>query len=305
MTTVKIILAVKLLFLFTFAVAQNKVTDTSATIVGYWQKGDKAKLSFTQTKERYKNGQLGSRGSSTCMIDFLVADATENSYTIHWKYGNIKLSETSPNPQVDKLSKLTEGITLVYQTDEMGTFKELLNWKEVQKIVYDAVDSVGRQVNKGEMNAILSQLKNVYASKESIEQIVIRDVQLFHSLYGGDYVLKQKLVADTELPNFLGGEPFPAILTIEMTELKPRDKYCKVQILQTINKEKATKLISDFVEKLSAGKSKETVIPAIGISDFNEFEVELNKGWVLRAFYKRIAEAENIKNIETYEIKKL
>ncbi len=293
------------MFLFTFVAGQNKVTDTSATIVGYWQKGDYARLSLMQTKERYKNGKLNSSGSSNSLIDFLVTDATENSYTINWKYVSIDLGGPPSSPLIEKLLKVIQGVTVVYQTDEMGTFKELLNWKEIQKIVYDAVDSVGWQVNKDEMNAILSQLKNVYASKESIEQIVIRDVQLFHSLYGGDYVLKQKLVADTELPNFLGGEPFPAILTIEMTELKPRENFCKVQILQSINKEKATKLISDFIEKLSAGKSKETVMPVIGISDFNEFEVELNKGWVMRAFYKRIVEAENTKNIETYEIRKL
>ncbi len=305
MTTLKTFLTAGLLFSATLTWGQNKVTDTTATVVSYWQKGDKARLSFTQTKEKYKNGQLNSNNSSASIIDISIVDATEKSYTINWKYSNIKVNDQQANPLVQKLAKLSEGLVVIYKTDEMGTFKELVNWKKLQNSVYDALDKIAKEFNSPQVDAALNQVKSVYSTKESIEQIVIRDVQLFHSLYGGEYKLKEKIVSETQLPNFLGGDPFPAIVTIEMTELKPKDNYCKIQILQSIDKAKATKVISDWVEKVSDGKSKETKMPTINIDDFSEFEVELITGWVTRAFHKRIVEADDTKNIETYELKKL
>jgi hypothetical protein len=305
MIILKIVFTTVFLFLVFLSFSQNKVTDTTATIVSYWKKGDKARFLFTQAKEKYKNSKLSASGGSSSIVDIYIVGADEKSYTINWKYSNIKLSNQQTDPFFSSLSKLTEGLVIRYQTNELGSFTELLNWKEIQKFVYDAMDSIANKFPSEKAALAFNKVKEVYSSKESIEQIIIRDVQLFHSMYGGEYKLREKIVAETELPNFIGGDPFPAVLSIEMTELRPKEQYCKIEMTQSIDKNKATKIISDWLEKVSEGKSKDTNISTININDFNEFEVELISGWLTRAFYKRIVESADGKNVETYELKKL
>jgi hypothetical protein len=256
---------------------------------------------------KYQKGQLVSSGGSTYDATVTILDSTEEGYTIEWKYSNIKLKNPSENPFVKSLVEMSKGVTAKYKTDELGAFAELLNWKEMQEFIFKAIDKIIQEFNNPQITAAINQVKNIYISKESIEQTAIKEIQLYHSPYGGEYQLNEVIKTETQLPNFLGGEPFPAILTIEMTKLKPEENYCKIQMLQSIDKERATKIIFDFVKKIAkeSGKPEPTErdLPLITINDVSEFEVELTSGWLTRAYYKREVQSNDIKQIDTYEIK--
>jgi hypothetical protein len=305
MRTFKTFLTAGLLLLLHPSWGQNVVTDTTATVVAYWQKGDKTQLSLTMTKEKYEDGLLKLKSSSTSIVDIFIADATEKSYTIHWKYSSVKINEAKENPFAIKLAKLSEGLTVIYKTNEMGTFDQLVNWKEIQNFIFASIDKIGKEFNTMESKKELDLIKNIYTTKESIEQAVLKDIQLYHNIYGGEYKLKEKLVAASVVPNFLGGDPLPSTLTVEMTDLKPKANYCKIQVHQDIDTAKITKVLNDWFKKVSDGKSGETRIPTVGVSDFFIFEVELISGWISRAYSKRTVIADNIKNIDIYELKRL
>ncbi len=289
--------------LSTQCIAQNVITDTTATVIAYWNKGDKAKYSLKMTKEKYDNGKKLSGGTSVSDIDITVADATDSTYTLHWKYSKINLpGYTNSDPLIEKLTKLVEGITFKYLTEQDGSFKELANYKEVQKAVNTSLDDFLKMYPQKE-RAMIEQVKTVFTSRESIEELIMKDVQLVHNLYGGEYKLHEKLNAETQLPNVLGGNPFPAVLTIEMTKLDKLNKTCTINLDQLLDTDKAAKELNAFFEK--TGSAAMEKLADLDISDKCAYDVDLVTGWMKKVVYTRTVVAEGKKNVEIHEITKL
>ena len=161
---------------------QNVVTDSTATVVSYWEKGDILKFSLLQKKEKYKDARLVSDGNSTSTIILTVIDATDKSYTLNWKCDQIRVNVAGARDTFSlRLIQIIEGINFRYKTSELGEFQELLNWEEVRDFVHQVIDKLGQQSNNTDINSALLETKKIFNSKESIEQIILRDVQLLHT----------------------------------------------------------------------------------------------------------------------------
>lgn len=281
--------------------AQNIVTDSSATVVGYWQKGDVANFTLTQVKEKYENKKLLMSGSSTSQVEIKVLYANKDSYILNWKYGDIKINGEQPQDEaVKEFASLTKGINFIYKVSELGEFQELVNWAEVQASVLKIIDKLIEKSSNPNLQPSLTQARKVFSSKESIEMLIMKDIQLFHSVYGGEYLLKQKLAGETELPNILGGNPFPATVEVELYELDQKKSTCKIRVLQVIDKQKAADEINAWLKK--NGQSKTNNPNPIDITDKTEYEIELERGWINRYIHTRTAEVNGMKNVEKQEL---
>ena len=284
--------------------AQNKVTDSTATVLGYWKKGENISLAFKVRKQKFKDNVSTNDNTSSYTVNITVVAESPESYTLEWKSTGIKVSGTDANnPVVGKYAALAEGLTMRYKTDANGTFQELLNWQEVQKFTYATVDRIFAGMNTPEIQKAIETTKKMFSTKESIEQVTAKEVQLYHSLYGGEYKLKEKITGETQLPNFLGGAPFDAIINIEMTSLDPQASTCDISVSQQLDKEKVTNALSEWIKKMSNGK--ETSIPEVNIADNSEYKVDLRTGWMKAVKYKREVISDNRKNIDSTEITQL
>lgn len=293
-----------LVFFITFSVycyGQNIITDSSATVVGYWQKGDVANFTLTQIKEKYENKKLMMSGSSTSQIEIKVLYANKDSYILNWKYGDIKVQgEEGQDEAVKEFASLTEGINFTYKVSELGEFQELVNWAEVQASVIKILDKLIEKSGNPSLQPVLRQARKVFSSKESIEMLIMKDIQLFHSVYGGEYLLKQKMVGETELPNILGGNPFPATVEVELYELDQKNNICKISVLQTIDKQKAADEINAWLKK--NGQSKTNNPSPVDITDKTDYEIELVRGWINRYAHIRTTQVNGMKNVEKQEL---
>lgn len=282
--------------------AQNVITDSSTTIIGYWDKGDVFNFNLSQKKESLKNNKIVSTERSGSKVRLTVAEAGTDFYILNWQYISIVPDETQAiDSFMLTLQKTTESIDFKYKTSELGEFIELINWEEVRNAGLKILDDLTEEEKKDKkFLSILAEIKKVFSTKESIEQLIARDVQLLHNVFGGEYILNKKIIAPAELPNFLGGNPFPAVLTLEMTKLNPVNKSCHINFNQVLNEEKVTEELNAWAEK--AGKPKDSKIPTIKISDDYNFEVDLKKGMIKKASSKRIVIIDDRSNIEEHEL---
>lgn len=284
--------------------AQNTVTDSTATVLGYWKKGDKISLAYKVRKQKFKDDKITNDNMTSYTVHISVAEESPESYILEWKCSGIKFSGTdAANPVLGKYASLAEGLVMRYKTDASGSFEELLNWEEVQKFAYASVDRIFAGMNAPEIKTAIENTKKMFSTKESIEQVTAREVQLYHSLYGGEYKLKDKVVGETQLPNFLDGAPFDAVIHIEMTALDQKANTCDISVSQQLDKEKVTKALSDWINKMSNGK--QTKLPDVDVTDNSEYKVELSTGWIKSVKYKREVKTDDRKNIDTTEISKL
>jgi hypothetical protein len=270
--------------------------------VGYWQKGDVANFTLTQSKEQFDNKQLLIRGSSVSQIEIKVLFANTNSYILNWKYRDIKVNGNESQDEEEKeFATLIKGINFIYKVSHYGEFQELVNWAEVQAAVIKIIDRLIAKAKNPNLQPALDQARTVFSTRENIERLIMKDIQLYHSIYGGEYPLNQKMAAETSLPNISGGNPFPATVELELYELDRKTNICKIRVVQTIDKKKAAGEIDAVLKKNGQLKGKNS----INITDEIKYEVELARGWVTRYVHNRSSEIGEKRNVETQELKRV
>ena len=291
---------------FNLSFGQNVVTDTSATLITYWSEGETQTLHISQSKSKFKKGTLISEEASSYTAQIKVLEETETSYTIQWTYKNISALK-SKDPFSKRIAKMTEGLKVIYKTDEVGIFSGIVNLTEIQQYMNTSLDVIiSEYENNPDLAPAMNQVRAIFSSKEAIEQLVIRDIQLYHSVYGSEYILNEEYSGETLLPNVLGGDPFPAIITVEMTKLIPYRNYAKFVMKQFVDPDKVMESIQNFTKEMaekSGGSAPDNQpLPKMDIYDYNEFEAQLETGWLSRAYYRRTVEADEAKIVESYEI---
>lgn len=284
--------------------AEDQGEEKTATVVSNWNEGDNKELTVKIGKQRSANGRMINE-DITYDVAINVTGESQDGYTIEWVYKNITYSGN--NPFVKRLYKTSEGLKIVYTTDRDGIFLELVNWEDVQAHLYGALDQLEKEFpeNQG-IKVLISQFKAIYSSRESIES-TLRDIQIYHSPYGGEYTLGEWTSTETSLPDYLGGYPFPAVFKTGMTELDLVKNRCKIVASQTIDASRAAGVIKNFLRtaaKQSGGQPplEGADMPVVSINDVFEYDVELDQGWVRKAYFKRENQTGPARGVNTYEI---
>lgn len=288
---------------FNSVFGQNVTTDSSATFVAYWKDGDEQLLKVSISKEKYKNGALINLDTISYPVKIRILESTDEGYLIEWKY-------TGFNPlAIIKSSALETPLTtvssIIYRTDNTGAFAELVNWKEIKSSIEQELAKLISRSPSAQVKAMMEQMRLLYSDREKIEAIAIREVQLYHSPFGAEYIVGRKLKGESQLPNVFGGEPFPSVLTAELIEINKLENRATLAGSQEIDRAKATQIIADFVRKLPSSDTKENNIPALEINDVSRFVIELNTGWLTEVYFQRIVHAADLKNVDTTEIELL
>lgn len=298
------------LFLFfvitlTPAAAQNSTTDTSVTCIAFW-KNKEAKVYHIKHSKEKTSAKRTTSGVANYEAHIKVTDSSAAGFTVEWMYKNFKTAGLTDNT-VNSLNTMMEGIIIRYKTDEAGNFTGLINWQQVRDHAMAAYEKAAAKAsqNSGFM-AALNQVKGIFQSKENIEALLIREVQLFHAPYGVEYS-KTATVTETELPNVTGGQPFPATVVLKLDELDTGRDFCTVSINQTVDKGKAGPIMAAMLKKLAGSEQVDeeeikSQIKDLEISDLNSYSYRLSSGWITRIVYKRIASVGPGKQVETYEI---
>jgi hypothetical protein len=284
--------------------AQNVYSDTSSTIVGYWKKGERKNLQIIHSKQQSKGNEKIKVATSTYDVELLVLDSTAKNYTLQWTYKNIEVKNS--DDLTKRMASLTDGLRVIYKTDDLGSFEEVVNLEEVQAFVNKSLDLISSKSNDSLTNSITSRMRLYFNKREAIESLVLKEIKLYHTLYGNEFSLNSKIVQEIVLPNITGGAPFPATIQAWLSKLQPQNDFCQVIMDQQIDKVKGKEVLVDVIKKLLGelgDKALGTDIPGqIEVSDHNEFDMILSTGWISRVILKRTVKVLLAENIEDYHI---
>jgi hypothetical protein len=285
--------------------SQNRLTAKTATCIAFWNNGENKVFQITHTKEKYFKGSPKSKAEVKYEVHLKITDSTSEGFVIEWTYKNFKSAEVEDS-LTGSMNEIMEGLTIKYKIDDVGAFSELLNWEEVRDYAFKSIDKIAKAKPNGiTFNNALKQTKNMFQSRENIEAVLIKEIQLLHTPYGVEYNLKGDII-ETELPNISGGKPFPAKITIKLNEINIKENYCKVSLIQIIDKGKAGAIIIDFIKKMTLADSQKNMmknkrIEQMEISDVNEFTYSISSGWIVKLLYQRTADILDTKQIEKYQ----
>lgn len=300
----KITLVLASLLLLLTAHAQNTATDSTAPCVAYWRKGEVKNLVIKKTSITMDAGKEKKASSSTHEATLTVLDSTEKSYTLEWKYKPNKKSEI---PELETFNNLLTQLKVIYSVTETGAYDSLINYEELKKYISEMLDELSKlSDNKKDMSATLTQYLPLLKSKEGIESIFLKDIQTYHAPYGIEYSTKEPQTYETELPNVLGGDPFPAVVTLTLNKVDIPNDLAVIDISQDVDKEKAVKLMKEFFVRLSKAQNKPLpegeILTSMEIQDHYQYDLVLSDGWIRRMFTKRIIKIRDMDKTETCEI---
>lgn len=304
-TAVKIILFFSLYFWHADVIAQNRITDTSATCIAYWKNGESKVYQIKHSKERFESGKPKSVSEGNYEAHLRVIDSSESGFTVEWIYKNFKTAGADQHA-LNSLMTIMDQLKIVFKTDDVGSFSELVNWEEVRDIAFSNYEKATLKLAQNkEFVAALSQIKSIFSSKENIQTALIQEVQIFQSPYGVEYS-SSGTVFETVLPNITGGSPFPATITLKLDILNTKEDFCSVSMNQSIDKGKAGPILADMLKRLSSTPVQEEEIKKeiadLEISDINEYDYSISSGWINSIKYIRTAKVGTLKQIETYLI---
>lgn len=222
-------------FVIVFFVTTNLYSQNDTNKVAFvsnWSVGDIYYFKITQINQHWTDNSLTNDQKQEYIAKFSVIDSTENSYTINWSYEkNIGEAYNIPENLRNKFSKynLTE---IKYKTSEVGTFIEILNWKEIGESMNNMFDDlieipdVKDEKKKKALETSLNRLRQIYSSKQGIEQLAFKEIQIFHMPLGIEFDINEPLFYDEELPNIFGGYPIKAKAKIYFEEVDFDENFC-------------------------------------------------------------------------------
>lgn len=284
---------------------QINMTDSTLSVIGYWDKNEKQTYSVLQEKYKIKSGDTTSREVIKYDVDVWIKDSTAKSYTIVWKYKSFETN--TDNKFTKKLMSLSNNLDVVIKTDEMGSFQEVVNWKEIRDYINDALESLRKEFKDvPKIKEITNQVGSMFTSKEAIESAAIKDILQVYSFNGAKYKLNEILTGKQKLPNLYGGEPFDADFEIELTTIDTANNSGVVRYVQTVDKKQATDATYEYLKRtakaINTPEPKREDIPELSIEDRTASNIHAPSGWVLYSINVREVTADNIFSVEKREI---
>lgn len=280
--------------------AQLNMDDSTAQVIGYWDKNEKQSYSITTDKLKIKEGDTLSREQLSYTVDITIVDSTADSYLIDWMYRDYKIN--TDNELMKKVFTLAQDLKVSIRTNELGVFQEVVNWREVRDYMLKATTLLKAEMKEiPNMDKIIGHMEGIYSTKEAIEAGAVNEMQQFYSFHGAKYVYGEEYESEMKLPNLYGGEPFDAHVTVWLDELNPDDNNFILRMHQVVNPEQLTNATFEYMSKLS-----ETMqIPLLTKEGMPEVSNNIwvasrihGSGWVVYSIETRETKAQGYTNVE-------
>jgi hypothetical protein len=288
------------LLIGTLTFGQINMSDSTAQAITYWEKGEKQNYTITTEKIKIKNADTTSRETTKYDVEITVLKADDKSYTVEWIYKNI--INDSENPTIKKLMNITKDLKVIYKTDELGSFVEVVNWKEIKEYMQKALSSLKKDFKDiPEMDKVLKQMEATFSTKEAIESTSIKDIQQFHTFYGLKYKLGEVLEGKLKVPNIYGKEPFDCDYTIYLDELNEEDNDFIMRATQEVDKEQLTNATFEYLttmaKNLNVSPPKREDLKDLANEILTASRIH-GSGWIVYSVQTTTVTSDNLTNIE-------
>jgi hypothetical protein len=151
------------------------------------------------------------------------------------------------------------------------------------------------------MDQLISQLEEIYKSKEAIESTAIDEVHQYYYFHGVKYKLWEDYHSQSKIHNRFGGEPFNADITFWLDEINYDDNNSIFRMTQVVDSVELTNATFDYLTMMAG--VLETPPPIK--EEFPPLTNEIRRasrihgsGWLIYSVETKEVKAENVTQIE-------
>ncbi len=262
-------------------------------ILPHWKKGESFDLAVTRAREKSVDGRSILSGKTHTRFSIDVLHADDKGYLVGWTAGETTFEiPASSESFLRQVVGLMKGMQIVLQLDHRGTIKGVQNWEALRGETLKAMDALLAKVPASPkesidhtlMSNLRAQWKTMFATKEQVEQLCTRDARIYFMALGRRYVLTEPYEYNDQLPNPLGGNPFPTRAKIIMKTFDRQSGQAELSWNQTTDSKQATRILESMMKDLAARRGKTSpdgeFTKVITLNDDAEIVVNANTGWV-------------------------
>lgn len=253
-----------------------------------WSAGDRQVLTLERQRQDTRRAGRTLVGRST--ITITVLRTTPTGYETRWTFGTFTL-EGAPAEEgqfLRELLNLVAGLQCDLAIDADGTITRLLNWKAV-KTAIDAASTrvVERLRQAGLPSQLLSSIKqfsDVFDTEEKVLEFGLREISLYHAVFGRTYSADAPARYEATLESPLGGEPIPTRGQITLGRLDTAAGRAYIDWTHTTDPEAASRVVAKATTELALrmGRSAPSPrdIPRIEVDESSRYVVDIRRGRV-------------------------
>lgn len=300
----KIIFTIFIISQVHFLLAQS---DSTISFVAYWNKGDSKDFRITKKQIQIRNDVETKNQSTVYDIRCTVIDSTNSSYTLEWAFNNTILNNIEIPQEYNETLEKYKVLKIIYTTDEFGTFQDIVNWMEIRDMMNELLDKIPEMVsdNSVDFKNALKPIKDLYASKEGIASLVLKEIQIFHYPMGLEFNSIDTLYYEESLPNMLGGAPIRGNGQVYFENIDREQNLCtfinKLELDSTDSKRVIVDLMNSIISntEYKSIKDKEQAIEemnaefsnmSMNIKDSHVYIYRYYPCWPININTKRISE---------------
>lgn len=296
----KQILLTLIALIFTISKVHSQINFANSTVgaVSYWNKGEKYNYELDINKFSIKDIDTTVTEHINFDVEISVLNSSKNSYTIQWLYKNVNSCSYSPSSFLYRMIINTmKGMKIIYKTDEIGNFVEVLNANEMKEYVL----KMAKPSSSIESSLLDMRIKNLYANKETIEAKSISYILLFHMFFGSEYKLKEKLKQTVKSPNNLDLD-----VTVCLEEINKKEKSYTVSSTQIEDRNQLAnatfQAMTDLSQKLKLSPPKREEFNNVS-NNITLISKIYETGWVINCSQTTITVGQKDKKVEKTLIK--
>ena len=245
-----------LLLLCTWLWGSAQSDTTFIPFVAYWALGDTLSFEVTKLDQRWEHDSLIKNDTSRYLARFEVVDSTESSYQIKWTYEqDLRGTFGLPEPLLDQLRAYGE-MEVLYTTTELGEFVGVDNWEEIGVAVRDLfvllTDYLGEEdgVLSERFKETMQTMALMFSTKEGVEQLLLKELQVFHFPFGYEYSVEDTMRYEEILPTVVGNNNIRADASLYFTSHDYEWSHCTFHQEMNLNPDDAKAFLLDFFRQL-------------------------------------------------------
>lgn len=262
-------------------------------ILPHWKKGDSFELAITRAREKSVDGRSTLSGKTHTRFTIDVLHADDKGYLVGWTAGETTFEvPVSSDSFLRQVVGLMKGMQIVLQLDQRGTIKGVQNWEALRGETLKAMDTLlakmpassKENIDHTLISNLRAQWETMFATKEQVEQLCTRDARIYFIALGRRYVLTEPYEYNDQLPNPLGGDPFPTRARIIMKTFDRQSGQAVLSWNQTTDSKQVARILESMIKDLGARRGKKSqegeLSKVIALNDDAEIVVNANTGWV-------------------------
>jgi len=277
--------------------------DSAVSCITHWKLGETKTYSIVHEKKSINPPGKNPPFRFAYEASVSVIDSSAKNYTIKWIF-HLPEEMSILRPRLADSLPVYNGMQMIFRITEMGEFVELLNWEEVRDAYARMMELSMPKKMDSTAAAALKFAKNMYNSKAMVESSMIQEIQLFHRPYGYKFTTTET-GSKTEIGNPFGGDPFPAIQTIRVSDPRPKADTFNLSFHLRIDKANTTSMIDSLLKKMNIKDDREMQVARekyanFDMHDFSEYSFIRSNGWIRRLYYERTVDIAGMTQSDAY-----